>query len=154
MARTKLLDKCRIAWGLEAERKPKLRTFVNIHDFNHHKILTKSNLSRYQRSLISQLKLGILPLKIETDRYQGIPENLRYCHLCNTQSVENEFHFLFQCPSLSDVRNSNITGYTADLDSYSSDSDKLRYMLNEQNIRKTAIFVEKLYQSRQRLIYK
>ena len=58
---------------MEAKRKPKLRTYVKIHDFLKDKILGKSPLSRYQRSLISQLKFGILPLKIETEIYQGIP---------------------------------------------------------------------------------
>ena len=102
-ARTKLLEKCRLSWALEAERKPKLRTFIKIHDFNQHKVITKSNLSRYQRSLLSQLKLGILPLKIETDRYQGIPEHLRLCQVCNSGSIENEYHFLFHCPGLHEV---------------------------------------------------
>ena len=49
--KNKLLHKSRISWGLEAERKPKLRTFIKIHDYNQHKILISSNLTRYQRSL-------------------------------------------------------------------------------------------------------
>ena len=123
-AKNKLLDKSRIAWGLEAERKPKLQTSMNIHDFGNYKILAKSNLSRYQRSLVTQLKLGILPLKIETCRYQGIPEHLRCCKLCNLGLVENEFHFLFHCSCLNEVRNQIIPNYGISLDLFSEDHEK------------------------------
>ena len=150
----KLLCKSRISWGLEADRKPKLRTFVNIHDYSQYKILISSNLSRFQRSLISQLKLGILPLKIETDRYQGVPENMRYCKLCDTCAVETEFHFLFHCPILSHVRDSLLNEFDIQFDNLPSDSEKLYIMLQKENIRKTGLFLEKLYQARQRIIYK
>ena len=148
------MENSRISWALEAERKPKLRTFINIHDFDKHQILIKAHLSRYQRSLVAQLKSGILPLKIETDRYQGIPEHLRICNLCNSGSVENEFHFLFHCPKLSEIRNPIISDYDTPLESFTSDSNKVHYMLQEENIRKTGILLEQLYRDRQRQIYK
>ena len=62
------LNQNRAIWQSEAHRKPKLRTFVQLHDFDSNQLLVKSGLTRYQRSLLSQLKFGILPLKIETDR--------------------------------------------------------------------------------------
>ena len=71
-AHDKLLGDQRHLWQMEANRKPKLRTYVKIRDFSKNKILAKGLLSRYQRSLISQVEFRILPLKIETDRYQGM----------------------------------------------------------------------------------
>ena len=81
-----------------------MRTFKEIHNFGCIQTLVKSQVTRYQRSLLSQLKFGILPLKIETDRYQGIPLNERKCRLCNSGSIEDETHFLFQCNSLNEAR--------------------------------------------------
>ncbi len=54
------------------------------------------NLTRSQRSLLAQTRLGILPLKIETGRFTGIPANQRFCHFCPNE-IENEIHFLFSC---------------------------------------------------------
>ena len=55
-AKTKFLEKNRISWSMEMDRKPKLRTFKIIHDFSQPKTLVKANLTRFQRSLITQLK--------------------------------------------------------------------------------------------------
>ena len=77
----KLLSANRLRWQLESERKPKLRSFIQIHDFNRMQVLVNSDVTRYQRSLLAQLKSGILPLKIETDRYQGISLEQRICKL-------------------------------------------------------------------------
>ena len=87
------LNQNRAIWQSEAHRKPKLQTFVQIHDFDSNQLLVKSGLTRYQRSLLSQLKFGILPLKIETDRYQGIPSDRRICKLCDLNTPEDEAHF-------------------------------------------------------------
>ena len=78
LANNIFLDQNRHTWQAEAFQKPKLRTFVNIHDFESKQDLVKCDLTRYQRSLVSQFKLGILPLKIETDRYQGIPPERQF----------------------------------------------------------------------------
>ncbi len=58
-----------------------------------------SNLPKYERSLISQLRLGILPIRIETVRYSNlpVPEQQRICLSCDSNQVANELHFLFHC---------------------------------------------------------
>ena len=43
----------------------------------------KSDHTRYQWSILSQLKFGILPLKIETDIYQVISPDRHICKLCS-----------------------------------------------------------------------
>ena len=43
----KLLGDQRHLWQMEANKKPKLRTYVKIHNFSKDKILSKSPLSRY-----------------------------------------------------------------------------------------------------------
>ena len=51
-----------------------------------------------QRSILAQLLRGILPLRIETDRYERKAEAERLCKFCDNNSVASEAHFLFQCP--------------------------------------------------------
>ena len=64
---------------------------------------------REKRILLTKFRIGICPLRIETGRYElvdsgykqvrrHIDAKLRYCLCCNTQRVEDEFHFLMVCP--------------------------------------------------------
>jgi hypothetical protein len=72
----------------------------------------KNILNRGHRSTIAQLRSGILPLQIETGRYQQIPENFRLCMFCNDQVVEDEKHFLFDCTLYNTVRLKFVKGLT------------------------------------------
>ena len=56
--------------------------------------------SRECRSLISKLRLGVLPLEIERGRRKNVSKEQRFCKLCNSNQVENEPHFMFECPAL------------------------------------------------------
>ena len=40
-------------------------------------------------------------LMIETGRYNQTPHNDRFCPICNSGIIEDEFHFLFHCPEYS-----------------------------------------------------
>ena len=70
--------------------------------------LTKC-MSRRRRSLMSQLRAGILPIEIEKGRYTPIFDKTikknrkreakeRVCKLCNLNAIEDEFHFICICP--------------------------------------------------------
>ena len=133
---------------MELDRKPKLRTFKIIQDFNQPKTLVEANLTRFQRSLITQLKFGILPLKLETDRYQGIPEDQRLCQLCTLGAVETEFHFIFRCPALKHIHDLYLNKYNINF-ANNTDASSLHSMLSADNIRLTAKFIEVLYKERQ-----
>ena len=150
------LNQNRATWQSEAHRKPKLRTFVQIHDFDSNQLLVKSGLTRYQRSLLSQLKFGILPLKIETDRYQGIPPDRRICKLCDLNTPEDEAHFLFSCPTLTPVRDSAYVYFeNSNLNLNSENPNEiLVQMCGGQNIENMGKFVECLYKERKKIIYK
>ena len=62
------------------------------------------DISRYQRSLMAQFRLGILPLEIEVGRYRNIPLGNRVCQMCAANVVEDEIHFLCECASYSEYR--------------------------------------------------
>ena len=65
-----------------------------------------------QRQLVSMLRMGVLPLRIETGRYEackvvgskGVPVEFRVCKCCSLCKVEDEIHFSFECPLYSSLR--------------------------------------------------
>ena len=157
VASNTLLKNNRLSWHLESTTKPKLRTFIKIHDFGYVQTLAKANITRYQRSLLAQLKFGILPLKIETDRYIGIAPDKRLCRACDIKEPEDELHFLFKCPSLNDTRMSawhSVYGFTGAIDINSNDLiDTFKTMLSVEHIQATGKFIELLYKKRQKILY-
>ncbi len=75
-----------------------------------------SNLPKPERSLISQLRLGVLPLRIETGRYTRLQVHERLCELCDSDQVEDEAHFLFDCDMYKDLRNDMQTAMNVQFD--------------------------------------
>ena len=57
-------------WKLSVASKPKLRTYILFKETFTTEKYVQVPISRRQRSLIAQLRLGILQLKIETGRYR------------------------------------------------------------------------------------
>lgn len=43
-------------------------------------------------------------LPIERGRYANLPKHERLCTICDLNRVGDEFHFLLECPALSDLR--------------------------------------------------
>ena len=93
----KFLDEFKDSWKALLTNKPKLRTYVTFKCSYFTDNYVSLNLSRSQRSVLAQLRCGILPLAIETGRYSGVAEGNRVCKICNSDQVENEVHFLFDC---------------------------------------------------------
>lgn len=86
-------------WLNEISRKPKLRTYEKFKNTLETEPYVIKNLSRSERSVMAQLRTGILPLRIETGRWacpRLLPEE-RLCQVCNSGSVEDEVHFIFKC---------------------------------------------------------
>ena len=97
IVKTKLNDKFKTDWEHHCSTKPKLRTYVTFKNDTKVAKHLQCNLPKYERSLISQLRLGVLPLRIETGRYSNLAINDRKCLLCNSNEIENEEHFMFSC---------------------------------------------------------
>ena len=81
----------------------KLRSYIILKNkFGEEEYLTCLR-SRARRSLLSQLRLGILPLEIEVGPFRGIDLENRICKMCNI-NIEN---FLCECPCYQDYNNNN-----------------------------------------------
>ena len=85
-------------WEREIQQKPKLRTYIIIKSvFGTEDYLKLPYISRSEKSLLAQLRLGTLPLRIETGRFRGEDIGLRLCLFCTMNVVEHEQHFICEC---------------------------------------------------------
>ncbi len=89
------IEKCN--WKNNILTMSKLRTYCTFKENYETKAFVYRVHNRAHKSLLSQIRCGILPLKIETGRYTQIPLETRLCILYDSNLVENENHFLFQC---------------------------------------------------------
>ena len=128
----------------ECENKPKLRTFMLFKDFQTLPPHVGKPLSFVERKTISKLRLGILPLRIETARYTKpiIPENRRVCY-CNSGEVESEYYVLFRCAMYNKQRRSWLNKLILPANFLDlNETEKLKLVLNiPENVRHTAQFL-------------
>ncbi|CAB3979530.1 Hypothetical predicted protein [Paramuricea clavata] len=59
------------------------------------------------RRTFSQYRVSNHKLQIERGRYENISREQRFCKLCNTGEVENEYHLALSCPKYEDLRNNS-----------------------------------------------
>ena len=48
---------------------------------------------------MAKIRISAHNLTVQKGRYTGIPRYDRICKVCNTGSIENEQHFLLECPA-------------------------------------------------------
>ena len=64
-------------------------------------------LPPHLRVSLTRLRVSAHQLRIETGRYHRpklLPVEERLCQMCNLSAVEDELHFVFQCPRYNDIR--------------------------------------------------
>ena len=66
------------------------------------------NLTRSERSLLAKLRLGALPIRVETGRYNVLERNQGLCMVCNKGNIEDEYHVMFDCQAHEEARNTLI----------------------------------------------
>ena len=121
---------------------------------------------------MSKLFCGILPLEVETGRYQGVKRENRLCRVCEREIVEDEIHFLFSCRTLRDVRKGlllDIREETEEEEEGKEESEEeeeevnvseekcvetLKELVKEENIKSFAEDLEILFNARQRILYR
>ena len=57
-----------------------------------------------ERQIISKLLCSSHTLRIETGRHSNIPRDERLCQLCELGKIEDEDHFIMECPKFSQIR--------------------------------------------------
>ena len=141
-------------WKGDLNSSPKLRTYKLFkNSFSPEPYVYLFN--RRQRSLIAQIRAGILPLHIETGRFMCIPVELRLCMFCDDNVCETEIHFLFECLLYSEIRQNFYREIAAVFPDFVNldNEEKIKYIWGEHVIKFTAIFCEEAMSKRRRCLY-
>ena len=106
-------------------------------------------LPKYKRSLLAQLRTGILPLSIETVRYYCIALENRICLLCNLNKIEDEIDIICECKAYSHIINSFHIEYRKNLDTF----DQFISILTFHESKVTANFLEAIWNFRKSKLF-
>ena len=147
-----LMKKYAEDWQRNVNAKPKLRTYCKIKKNLGTEHYVKLNLERNQRSILAQLRCGILPLNIETGRFTNTKLEDRKCTLCNSQEVEDEMHFSLACPFYENERTQFVNQLDVNIE-YFYESDQLQYLFDNVP-RKFSKFITRIWLKRKDHLYK
>ena len=139
----------------EITKKPKLRLFKQlVKDERNPQVYVKLNINASERSLLSQLRMGILPIRLETGRFNNLKIDDRVCMICNNGEIEDEIHFLFSCNKYEDIRAkfiSDICRKNPELNNI--DKVELLSICFRQHTRQLAKYVYNIFEKRKELAY-
>ena len=140
-------------WPEKCTNVPKLRTYIKFKTcFKTEKYLTL-NLNRNERSIMTQFRCGVLPLRVETGRFVGKQVSDRICKMCNQGSVKDEIHFLVNCQYYTNLREHELGSVLNNEEiSNKSEDDKLSILLNDY-VRRTVKFLLKTFLRRRSKLY-
>ena len=121
-------DKFSNIWHKDIQVKPKLRTYKLFKtNFGPEQYVLEVKNKRI-RSCFSKLRCDILPLQLETLRWQGVPADRRCCVLCKDK-VEDEAHFLFDCPNYTELRRDFINTIFTNAEYFAKLSTKEKFIM-------------------------
>ena len=122
-------------------------------------------LCQEDESLLAQLRLGVLPLHIETGRFKNIKDNVtrkyrkvpveeRKCLVCKLDLVEDEIHFVCTCIKYRNERLNFFKEVSAKNVLFNSVDCKetFLYLIKCESIL-LAAFIEKIWIIRQEALY-
>lgn len=138
------------------ENVPKLRTYKTFkNDFGLENYISL-NQSKADRSHTAQLRSGILLFKIEIwpGRYVGEPPNERLCSLCTQEVINDELHFVLDCPFYNQYRTEILGEQLLSLALLNRNRQYLFTYLMSYKFKQLSKFVVKAFRIRRQFIYK
>ena len=132
-----------------------MRTYVTFKNIYETEPYVYKVFNRGHRSIIAQFRTGILPLAVETGRYNNIPIEYRLCTFCENDAVEDECHFLFKCQLYDDLREeflSQIRETDINFDQ-KNECEKLQVLMSDDLVKSTAKFLYNCFYKRRHILY-
>ena len=131
------------------------RTYKSVYRTEHY---LNCIMPHCYRSAYAKFRCGVAPIRLETGRYERLPEDPRTCFSC-PDSVENEEHVLLRCPIYNDLRETMVTVLSEEFPdlSYMSARDQLSSILScklNKSIRIGAKTCFAILRMRRNIIYK
>ena len=158
LAKEKLNTLIDFEWQDSVAFKPKLRTYTSYKSHISKEEYLEINLTKMQRSVLAKLRSCTLPLAIEKGRYKNEKFSKRICILCNEMEIEDEIHFVIQCPRYQNQRETffsyicdNVTVEFNNIDVF--DKFMVLMKLKGVHIRRLAKFLVSIWECRKSILY-
>ncbi len=150
-----IVNQEKLSWANSIKDKPKLDFLANIKPAFGTEPYLKMNITHYERSLLSQLRYGILQIQLATGRYQGQVRHDRHCKICEGGALEDQYHFVFKCPAYTLRRDIFIDRIKDKVVNWNtlSETEKFTKLFNEHP-RLLGKFVKDIFLYRKSIIYK
>ena len=140
-------------WSEQVDNKPKLRMYKEMKNSPTTEFYVSTFLDSKLRSHLAQIRFGILPLTIETGRFRGTPLEERLCICCSENSIESEYHFIFECGFYENLRNSWFQNMDVNLTDFAVLSLCQKWTLIFSKPKLTAKFITLAMEKRRQKIY-
>ena len=147
--RQKLLSNQQSMWTDAIHAQDKLRTYITFKTVFKPENYLYCTITRSERSLIAQLRFGILPLHIETGRFHKLKADERYCTICNNGSVETEHHFIYDCSKYNEQRQLFVTDIGLD----KPPPPLTDIFNNKRSIKLFAKYISNIFMLRKKVLY-
>lgn len=110
------------------------------------------------RSAYAKFRCGVAPIRLETGRYERLPQEQRICFNCQLE-IENEEHVLLNCPLYNDLRRHMLNILSEEFPDIErrADQDRLTAILNcklNRSVRTCAKTCFEILRKRRDLLYK
>ena len=150
---------CANEWKESLSSYPKLRTYCKFKTMFSAEPYILTNIPKSKRRLLAQLRIGVLPLAIETGRYYRKAVEARVCMVCNCGIIEDELHFICHCHYYEHYRNElYLLAYNiyenSNFDDL-ADIDKFVFIMSsEKMVLKLAWFIQHSWRERQNVLFR
>jgi hypothetical protein len=147
LLRRRLIDIYINDWNTDIDKSSsltlyrELKTEFNISDY----LINMHNVKL--RNTIAKMRLSSHQLNIETGRHSNIARQERKCRVCNTNDIEDEYHFILICPQYELLRKTYIKRCYYNKPSMYKFIDLLKSS-NIQVLNKLAIYCNKAFDIR------
>ena len=143
----RLQDIARQNWRADLESSAKLSTYSEFKSLLNSEKYLKVVKNYFIRKQLAKLRTSNHDLMIEKGRYQGIEVANRTCEQCDMQRVEDEYHFLLECPKYDDLGREYLPRY------YVNYPNRCKYLSlisteNDTELQTLSIFVYKSFNLR------
>ena len=99
LIRQRILDTYKQTWYSEISNSSRLQTYsIFKYNFELESYLNLDIDKKYKLAL-TRFRTSSHSLMIETGRYENTPREQRICQFCNMGKIEDEYHFLLDCPN-------------------------------------------------------
>ena len=115
--------------------KGKLRTYgLFKRSFSREKYLSVI-VKPHILKCFTNFRISSHKLEIEIGRYKNVPVADRKCKLCNSGSVEDEIHFMFECPTYEQYRQGFVNHMMDENSNFSllSNRDRLIWLMSNED---------------------